>query len=163
MRYTCILLITVLMFSQPLSSLAETNDPEIIKTRAKEDANRDVSRLRWFGSGVGVMGGAFCGTFCCVGIALFNTSDPSDGLIALSYTSFYLIPIVGLAAIYRHSPSPPAEQLIGKSPLYVSIYTDAYQSQARSIRTKMAASGCCLVAGVLGVLGGVAFMLDPTL
>ena len=49
MRYTCILLITVLMFSQPLSSLAETNDPEIIKTRAKEDANRDVSRLRWFG------------------------------------------------------------------------------------------------------------------
>lgn len=57
MRYTCILLITVLMFSPPLSSLAETNDPEVIKPRAKEDANRDVSRLRWFGSGVGIMEG----------------------------------------------------------------------------------------------------------
>ena len=163
MRYTCLLLITVLMFSQPLSSLAETNDPEIIKTRAKEDANRDVSRLRWFGSGVGIMGGTFCGILCCVGIALSNTSDPPDALMTSFYTSIYLIPIVGLAAIYRHSPSPPAERLIGKSPLYVSIYTDTYQSHARSIRTKMAALGCCLVAGALGVLGLVAFMLDPTL
>ena len=159
MRYTCILLITVLMFSQPLLSFAETNDPEIIKIRAKEDANRDVSRLRWFGSGAGIMGGAVCAISCCVGIALSNTSEPPAAII----TPIYLIPIVGLAAIYRHSPSPPAEGLIGKSPLYVSIYTDAYQSQARSIRTKMAASGCCLVTGVLGVLGLVAFMLDAPL
>ena len=146
-----------------LSSLAETNDPEVIKTRAKEDANRDVSRLRWFGSGVGIMGGTFCGILCCVGItALSNTSEPPDTLMTSFYTSMYLIPIVGLTAIYRHSPSPPAERLIGKSPLYVSIYTDTYQSHARSIRTKMAASGCCLVAGALGVLGGVALMLDST-
>jgi len=80
-RYTCILLITVLMFSQPLSSFAETNDPEIIKTRAKEDANRDVSRLKWFGSGVGIMGGTFCGTVCCVGITLSNTSEPSGAVL----------------------------------------------------------------------------------
>jgi len=131
-RYTCILLITVLMFSQPLSSLAETNDPEVIRTRAKEDANRDVSRLRWFGSGVGIMGGTLCGTVCCLGIiSLSNTSEPPDFLMGSLTVSIYLIPIVGLTAISRHSPSPPAERLIGKSPLYVSIYTDTYQSHAR--------------------------------
>ena len=148
------------MFSQPLSSLAETNDPEIIKTRAKADANRDVSRLRWFGSGAGIMGSTFCGIVCCLGItSLSNTSEPPDILMV----SIYLIPIVGLTAIYRHSPSPPAERLIGKSPLYVSIYTDTYQSHARSIRMKMAASGCSLVAVAFFGLGVVLIALDPTL
>ena len=105
------------------------------------------------------MGGTFCGILCCsVGIALSNTSESCGAIII----PIYLIPTVGLAAIYRHSPSPPAERLIGKSPLYVSIYTDTYQSHARSIRTKMAASGCCLVAGALGVLGVVVLVLDPT-
>ena len=41
------------MFSQLLSSFAETDDLAVIKARAKEDAERVVSRLRWFGSGVG--------------------------------------------------------------------------------------------------------------
>ena len=107
------------------------------------------------GSGVGIGGGTFCGILCCVGITFFsNTSEPPDTLMA----SIYLIPIVGLTAIYRHSPSPPAERLIGKSPLYVSIYTDTYQSHARSIRMKMAGSGCSLVAVASGVLGFVALV-----
>ena len=162
MRYTCILLLTVLMFSHPLSSFAETNDPEIIKTRAKGDADRDVSRLKWFGSGTGLMGGVMC-CIATAGIAFHNTGNTNGNPPEAIFTFPFLIPVVGLAAIYRHSPSPPAERLIGKSPLYVSIYTDTYQSHARSIRTKMAASGCCLTYGVLGCLGFVAYILDPTL
>ena len=156
MKHICILLITVLIFSQPLSSFAETNDPEVIKTHAKEDADRDVSRLRWFGSGVGLMGGAVC-CLTTVGIAFDTTSSNSSEAIL---TFPILIPIAGLIATYRYSPSLPAERLIGKSPLYVSIYTDAYQSQARSIRTKMAASGCCLTSGVLGFLGFLVFLRE---
>ena len=156
MKYICVLLITVLIFSQPLSSFAETNDPEIIKSHAKEDADRDMSRLRWFGSGVGLIGGASC-CLTTIGIAFHTTSSNSPEAIL---TFPILIPIAGLIATYRYSPSPPAERLIGKSPLYVSIYTDAYQSQARSIRTKMAASGCCLAYGVLGFLGFLVFLQE---
>ena len=137
------------MFSQLLSSLAETEDPEVIKTRAKEDAGRDVSRLRWFGNGAGLAGLGLCGGTILLGIAVLSDSSSSCNSVALIS---YVIPPAGLLAIYRHSPNPPAERLIGKSPLYVSIYTDTYQSEVRLIRTKMAASGCCLVYGVLSVL-----------
>ena len=139
------------MFSQLVSSFAETNDPEAIKTRAKEDAKRDVSKLRWFGSGVGLVGlGVCCGGLGVVASELSSSNGDSNGLL---FSPFYLIPLGGWLAIYRHSPSPPAEELIGKSPLYVSIYTDTYQSEARSIRTKMATSGICLIYGAAGAWG----------
>ena len=105
---------------------------------------------------MGLIGGAFC-CFATIGIAFHTTSSNSPEAIL---TFPILIPIAGLIATYRYSPSPPAERLIGKSPLYVSIYTDAYQSQARSIRTKMAASGCCLAYGVLGFLGFLVFLQE---
>ena len=150
------------MFSQPLSSFPETEDPEIIKTRAKEDANRDVSRLKWFGRGAGLAGlGICCPTLGIVASAAasgFDSSGSNSG--ALIAPLIYIIPAAGLIAIYRHSPSPPAEQLLGKSPLYVSIYTDTYQSQARGIRIKMAASGCGLIYGVLGVLAMASLELN---
>ena len=76
MRYTCILLLTVLMFSHPLSSFAETDDPAVIKTRAKGDADRDVSRLKWFGSGVGLMGGVLC---CFISLAIISNTNNTKG------------------------------------------------------------------------------------
>ena len=148
MKYVRLLLIIGLMFCQPLSSFAETDDPEVIKTRAETDATRDVSRLKWFGRGAGLAGLSLCGGTTLLVIAAL--SESSSGAAGGAFIS-YVIPPAGLIAIYRHSPSPPAEKLLGKSPLYISIYTDTYQSKARWIRTKMAASGCGLIYGVLGI------------
>lgn len=65
-----------------------------------------------------------------------------------------------------HEPSPPASSLLGKSPEYVSFYTDAYKAKARNIQTSQAMRGCVanivVAAGCYGCLlvGGVIGSLD---
>lgn len=147
------------MFSQLLSSFAETDDPEVIKKRAKADATHDVSKRKWFGTGVGLAGVSLCcGTILLTiaGVGAYSSSSNSSSVYSgIAYSGaliIYVTPAVGMIAIHRHSPSPPAEKLLGKSPLYVSIYTDTYQSQARSVRRNMATLGCGLIYGVLAVL-----------
>ena len=65
-----------------------------------------------------------------------------------------------------HEPSLPASSLLGKSPEYVSFYTDAYRAKARNIQTSQAIRGCVANA-VVGVgcygcllVGGVIGSLD---
>ena len=57
--------------------------------------------------------------------------------------------VIILANIYESTP--PATALLGKSPEYVSFYTDAYKAKTRSIQTSQAVKGC--VANVV-VVGG---------
>jgi hypothetical protein len=47
--------------------------------------------------------------------------------------------------------NPPAVRLIGKSPEYVAYYTDAYQKEARRIKTRYALTGCmgCVIGYVV--------------
>ena len=56
-----------------------------------------------------------------------------------------LLPLVG---IYSYKGPPPAERLIGKSPEYVELYTNAYTAKARSIRIKSAAGGVATGCGL---------------
>ena len=47
-----------------------------------------------------------------------------------------------------HEPYPPASALLGKSPEYVSFYTDAYRAKARNLQSSQAMRGCaanCIV------------------
>ena len=41
-----------------------------------------------------------------------------------------------------HEPSPPAASLLGKSPEYVALYTDAYKAKASQLQTSRAMWGC---------------------
>lgn len=55
-----------------------------------------------------------------------------------------------------HEPSPPAVAFLGKSPEYISFYTDAYRSKARNLQTSQAIKGCAAngiaIAGCYGCL-----------
>lgn len=53
-----------------------------------------------------------------------------------------------------HEPYPPASSLIGKSPEYVSFYTDAFRAKSRTLQSSQAMRGCaanCIV--VVGCYG----------
>ena len=81
----------------------------------------------------------------CLGASCLTFSPNQTIELAFSV----LTPVAGLGAINNHEPSPPAGRFIGKSPEYVSVYTDAYKSKALSLRTKSAAAGTATGYGVL--------------
>ena len=72
---------------------------------------------------------------------------------------------IGLGAAFLYKPNPPAIALLGKSPDYVAVYTDAYQEKAGSIQKKYALFGCgtCLVCYILyfALVVSVAASADP--
>ena len=55
-----------------------------------------------------------------------------------------------------HEPYPPASSLLGKSPEYVSFYTDAFRAKSRNLQTSQAMRGCAanciVVAGCYGCM-----------
>ncbi|MCG9129474.1 hypothetical protein JT359_17940 [Candidatus Poribacteria bacterium] len=55
-----------------------------------------------------------------------------------------------------HEPYPPASSLLGKTPEYVSYYTDAFRAKARNLQTSQAMRGCAanciVVAGCYGCM-----------
>ena len=55
--------------------------------------------------------------------------------------------ITGLLVSYIYTPSPPAVRLLGKSPEYVAVYTDAYRQKARKIQSGQALLGCGVACG----------------
>ena len=48
-----------------------------------------------------------------------------------------------------HSPTPPAERLLGKSPEWINAYTKAYQSVTTGRRTEATLLGCITGGGIL--------------
>jgi hypothetical protein len=58
--------------------------------------------------------------------------------------------LLGVGAAYLIPPEPPAGDLVGKSPEYVSCYTDAYKSKGRMKNAGNACAGWALaIATVL--------------
>ena len=68
-----------------------------------------------------------------------------------------LTAVIGTVLAYSLPPTPPAEQLIGKSPEYVDFYTQAYQAKAKSIQGRSAAIGCGITAGTAVITYGLLF------
>ena len=58
-----------------------------------------------------------------------------------------LTSVTGTLLAYKLPPSPPVEQFIGKSPDYVTFYTEAYQAKGKSIQGQNAMTGCLVSAG----------------
>lgn len=112
----------VLTFSLPFVAVAQQNSVEgqaIIDAAA--DANKDVNKPLWFGTG------------CLI-----------SGLVFLPLPGWYscLLPPVGLAGTYFYQPEPPAMRLVGKSPEYVLAYTSTYKSKRGNIQAQWASAGC---------------------
>jgi hypothetical protein len=56
---------------------------------------------------------------------------------------------IGIILGYVLSPSPDGARLIGKSPGYVQAYTDAYQSEGRSVQGIHAVYGCVTTGAIV--------------
>jgi hypothetical protein len=52
---------------------------------------------------------------------------------------------VGILIAYLVEPTPPAAQMLGKSPQYVAMYTDCYKSAGKSAQGKKAITGCLVM------------------
>ena len=68
-----------------------------------------------------------------------------------------LTTVIGTVLAYSLPPTPPAEQLIGKSPEYVNFYTQAYQAKAKSLQGRSALIGFGTTAGVTALTYGCMF------
>jgi hypothetical protein len=53
---------------------------------------------------------------------------------------------LAVGAAYLMEPSPPASRLLGKSPEYVTAYTDTYVATGKSAQTSNAWTGCVVNA-----------------
>lgn len=132
--HVLVFLMAVLTLSMSFITLAQQNSMEAqITAVAEADANRDVNKPLWFGTG------------CLL-----------SGLTFLPLLGWYslLLPPVGLAGTYFYQPDPPFSRLMGKSPEYVDAYTQTYKSKRGNIQVRWASAGC--VSGCV-VVGGVLF------
>ena len=57
-------------------------------------------------------------------------------------------PVLGVVAGCVIAPSPPSSKFLGKSPEYVTFYTDAYQAKAKNLQGRSALIGCGLAGGI---------------
>ena len=57
--------------------------------------------------------------------------------------------LITVAATYFYEPPPPAGALLGKSPEYVTYYTDAYKQKSKNLQFRGAIEGC-VAGGCLG-------------
>ena len=58
---------------------------------------------------------------------------------------------IGVLSAYLTSPSPDPTRLVGKSPYYVDVYVQIYESVAKKRRLKSSVLGC-LTLSVLSIL-----------
>ena len=108
---------------------------------AVADANQDVNKPLWFGTG------------CLL-----------PGLIFVPLPNWYsyLLTPVGLTGTYFYQPSPPLSRLVGKSMEYVAVYTQTYKSKRGNIQARWASAGCVTGSVILvWSVQGHLFLLLP--
>lgn len=164
--------LSALTFSMPFVTIAQRNSGMLetradvvqnenivvmeAKAAAEQDANSDTNKIFWFGAGFATFA-IGCPVGGCLGCGVGSIIDPNpfydstgQGFVSIvGFTAGILIPLV---RIYNYQPPPPPKRLIGKSLEYVEFYTNAYKSQTRSFRTKLAAAGAATGCGLL-ILG----------
>ena len=75
--------------------------------------------------------------------------DAEDDVNKSLWTAMgFCIGCFGFLAASAVEPNPPATKLIGKSPEYVAIYTDAYKRKAKRIQQTHACTGWVVGAAV---------------
>ena len=118
--------------------------PQTAITQAKTDANSNVSKLSWVT--VGLLAGTLSVVGCIAGFNVgthLNTEHPNDftGKEISGMGIGCLSGGIPLLYTYIRNATPPAENFIGKSPEYVSAYTEAYKKEIKSTRLKYSALG----------------------
>jgi len=148
------LLTVVLLLSSPLATLAQQISAE---AQAKQDAETDLNKRFWINTGCAVVLlptlGLFVGSLgpqSYSGAIGIPSGEQSLGLCIGS--TLALGPVI---LILRHQPMPPPERFIGKSPAYISVYTDVYKKRTRFLSRQYRVVGCaigCAIGGGLAIL-----------
>ena len=134
--------------------VAET--PEITEARLAGENDANGFNWKWFGMSYLISNTSPLVFMSAIQmIEEFNldagtlrTIDPRYCLAA--YGIYALAPTV---VAMTHSPAPPAERLLGKSPEWVNAYTKAYQKSVKRHRTDATITGCFVgTANVAGML-----------
>ena len=153
MFHTLIVLTIALIFNAPCISLAQQNfmqlevskaaaaqDTNAVRLEAKAAAERNASNDANKNSRARVSGYALAGCIvgalvgCVVGSYFPDTSAyssmapaiPSDGMIAGTLIGGAIGCLVPLTLASQSQSNPQPKQLLGKSPEYVEVYTNAY-------------------------------------
>ena len=73
---------------------------------------------------------------------------------ALWFFAGCLLGIIGVVIAYVADPTPPPARLMGKSPQYLAIYMQTYQSEGRSaqVRSSLWGIGTVLIIGVVLII-----------
>ncbi len=150
-RISAFLMTTLLIFSMMPVSFAQQQS---IQAQAEVDAHRDVNRdMReslWFlsglvGSSIGAVTGCLSGILGGMLMEDFNILP--DDVPAVESCGLGSILLFGILAVpisvhlYPHTPRPPPERLLGKTPEYVATYTQAYRSKTISLRKRWVTAG----------------------
>lgn len=153
------LLTMLLLLSSPLATLAQQIPAEV---QAKRDAEADLNKPLLIGNSFAI---PVLPTLGLIAGSLFPQSSsgefaPSCGQtlgICVGLTFAYLGP---LTLIRRHQPTPPSERFIGKSPEYVTVYTDVYETRTGRLKKQYIAVGSGIGCGVLAIIAQIAANLE---
>ena len=159
-RISVLLMAILLLFSTMPVSFAQQN---IAQAQAEADAQRDIKHdmkeSLWFAaglvsSGVGTVTG--CASGGLVGILTEDSNilpgnvPPVESCSIAGAILFGILAVPISVHLYPHSPRPPPERLLGKTPEYVAAYTQAYRSKAVSLRKRWVTAGS--ITSNLGIL-----------
>ena len=136
-----VVLLIILLFNFSMLSLADN-----ARLDARRDAKREVNDTVWALAGFSaplLMG------------SLYITGGTTGGTI--SYMVFTPGVVVGASQYYPISPR--SDRFLGKSPAYVSVYVDAYESEVKSLRRRSLLWGFGAGVGLLIVLSAMGFDL----
>lgn len=134
----------------PFGVIAQQNSV-ILEARAmaEQDAESDVNKRLWFGTGNLISGGT---------LLVFRIIDePTPEMCGAAC----LLHGIALAGTFVYSPPPSPSRLLGKSPEYIASYAVAYKAEARKIRALWGIvgyiSGGFVIGGIIILEGGSDF------
>ena len=133
-----IALLILLLFSFSMLSFADN-----ARLEAQIDAKQDVNDTVWALAGFSVP--SLIGGYYMAGGTTGST---------ISYSVFVPGVLVGVSTHY-YPISPQSARFLGKSPAYVSVYVDAYESEVKSLRRKSLLWGFASGVGLLIVLNSM--------
>ena len=173
-RISAFFMVILLLFSTIPVSLAQL---DAVQAQAEADANADMSdmaKAMWFTlGGLGSTAGCLLG--CVGGCVLATWLDPDAGFhtffiptaesqMGCAFASAILLGVFAVPLgvdLYPHNPTPPPEQLLGKSPEYIEAYTQIYTAKTASLRKRWVTAGS--LTSNLGVAGMILLLISSNL
>ena len=148
MKKIAVLVVSILFYASVVPIVAET--PEITEARIAAENDVEGFKWKWFFAGCFT---TYSSPILVLSATAFNAyfldgsvdvTDNSACWLA-AYGAYVLAPT---AVAIIHSPTPPADRLLGKSSEWVNAYTKAYKNTMRRYRTGASLTGC-LAGGVM--------------